>query len=175
MESPKAVANFFIKRSFDTGIELSPMKLLKLVYLAHGWHLGFFKEDLIDEPVEAWRYGPVVKSVYHQFKDYGDEKIDKFATQIEGLSKEMVSFKYVAPEVADNNKLKKLLNVIWESYKNHSGLQLSSITHQPGSPWDIVWNQQGGKDKKSAIIGNDIIKEYYIGRVAALPAPITFD
>ena len=46
-------------------IETTPMHVLKLVYLCHGWCLGFTGEALINEPVEAWTYGPVVPTVYH--------------------------------------------------------------------------------------------------------------
>ena len=36
------------------------MHAIKLVYLCHGWMLGIYGRSLIGEPVEAWRYGPVV-------------------------------------------------------------------------------------------------------------------
>ena len=30
------VSNFFINKSIEEGVELTPMKLLKLVYITHG-------------------------------------------------------------------------------------------------------------------------------------------
>jgi len=44
------------------------MKLQKLVYYAHGWHLALNNEPLIDEQVECWQYGPVISSLFHEFK-----------------------------------------------------------------------------------------------------------
>jgi uncharacterized phage-associated protein len=50
----KAVANEFLKLAEQDGVKLSPMKLLKLVYFAHGWHLALKGEPLLNERVEAW-------------------------------------------------------------------------------------------------------------------------
>jgi len=30
-----------------------------------------------------------------------------------------------------------------EKYGHLSGLQLSSLTHQPGAPWDVTWRAYG--------------------------------
>lgn len=58
------IANFFVKKAQEEQIPLTLMKIIKLVYIAHGWHLAHKKSPLISEPVEAWPYGPVVPSVY---------------------------------------------------------------------------------------------------------------
>ena len=145
------------------------MKLLKLVYLAHGWHLGFTEDDLISEAVEAWKYGPVVKSVYHEFKKYGDEKINQLASRLQVINSDEIIFKNIIPEVdRASSRTIKLLDLVWNSYNGYTGLELSSITHQPGSPWDIVYNQGGGKGRLSVPIPNDIIKDYYKDKVEKL-------
>ena len=36
------------------------MQVLKLVYYCHAWMLGLYGRPLIRQPIEAWRYGPVV-------------------------------------------------------------------------------------------------------------------
>jgi uncharacterized phage-associated protein len=64
------------------------------------------------------------------------------------------------PIVTDEGK-KAFLNKIWEVYGKFNGLQLSTLTHQPDTPWDIVWNKRGGKSKKAVIIPNDLIREHY--------------
>jgi len=77
MENSLAVANYFITKANDEGTELTPMKLIKLVYIAHGWHLGLKNESLIDEGVQAWKYGPVIKSVYDEFKGYKNGQVNR--------------------------------------------------------------------------------------------------
>lgn len=151
MENPISIANFFVNKSLFEGVELSPMKLLKLVYLSHGWNLGLKGEALLTEGVQAWKYGPVVKSVYDSFRKYKDGQINSLCLEIQTGT-------YILPESED---VISLLNKIWSVYKDYSGLELSTLTHEKDSPWDIVWNHEGGKNKMSAIIRNDLIAAYY--------------
>lgn len=145
-----AVANYFVSKSMETGKELTPMKLLKLVYLAHGWHLAITNSPLIGEAVEAWRYGPVVPSVYHAFKKYADKQITSMYTS------EPDKF-----PIINDDATTKILDKIWTVYEDFKGWNLSAMTHQPGSPWDKVWNAQNGKYQISIPIPNEVIKGYY--------------
>lgn len=155
MEKPLAVANYFIQKSIDTGGEITPMKLVKLVYLAHGWHLGLKEVPLISEPVEAWKYGPVVPSLYHEFKRYGNRKIESIELNED--------YEIVVPD-GDNEKF---LDKIWEVYGKFSGVELSTITHQKGSPWYTIWEEENGKNYHGVEIPNDVIKYYYQQKVKA--------
>ncbi len=157
MDSPIAIANFFIQKSFDTGKEITPMKVVKLVYISHGWSLGIVDEPLINERISAWKFGPVVESVYHEFKRYGSNQITSLGTEFSGL-------KVITPCV-DETKY-ELLNRIWEVYGDMDGIELSSLTHQKGTPWDIVYNQPGGS-KGNSPIPNDLIKQHYKDKIAA--------
>ena len=67
----KAVFNRFYNKAHSEGIPLTPMQAIKLVYFAHAWNLGFFQRPLIDEPVEAWKFGTVIPSLYQSLKIYG--------------------------------------------------------------------------------------------------------
>lgn len=161
MEQSKAIANYFIQKAFDTGKEITPMKVVKLVYISHGWHLGLNGSALIDERVEAWRYGPVVESVYHAVKQYGSEQIKSLLST---LNLSGLKFSATIPVVSED--IKPFLDKIWSVYCDYTGLQLSSLTHQKGTPWDIVWNEQGGKEKEHAPIPNDLIKKHYSEKLA---------
>ena len=74
-----AVANYFLRLGRDSGEEITPLKIQKLVYIAHGYHLAFTASDnspnglplVDDEFAEAWQYGPVFPSLYHHFKRFG--------------------------------------------------------------------------------------------------------
>jgi uncharacterized phage-associated protein len=156
MESPLAVANYFIQKSFETGVVLTPMKLVKLVYIAHGWYLGLTGEPLLSEQVQAWQYGPVVKSVYDEFKAYGSQPITSYGYAPRGDGE----YGLYVPIVSDG-KIKKFLDKVWDVYKGYTAIQLSSLTHQQNTPWDQVYNKMGGKYNKFAVIRDDIIKDHY--------------
>ncbi len=122
------------------------MKLLKLVYIAHGWHLGLTQTQLIDEDVEAWRYGPVIPSLYRSFKTYGNQPIP-------------------ATEVASNVQLSNpervypFLERVWNAYKDCTAIELSSMTHAKGTPWYQVWEVQSGKNYMGADISPQSIPQ----------------
>ena len=158
MENPLAIANYFVQKSIDTGQELTPLKLVKLVYISHGWYLAFTGVPLISEAVQAWKYGPVVQSVYTAFSKYGKDQISQPYNAF-GLNKEPITVK--------DPDLFRFLDKIWEVYKNHNGLQLSTLTHQPGTPWDIAWNKLNGKNRASAEISNELIKDHYKQKIDA--------
>jgi uncharacterized phage-associated protein len=131
------------------------MQLLKLVYIAHGWHRGYFDQNLIDDAVEAWRYGPVIPSIYRRVKKYGRHHISE---AIDGFDPE--------DEIENNpphKDTKALLDRVWEVYKNKDGIELSALTHEKGTPWDEVWSQpdQPGCFSMNKIIPNNIIDQYY--------------
>lgn len=155
----EVVANYFIQKSFDTGIALSQMKLLKLVYIAHGWHRGYFGKNLINDAVQAWRYGPVIPDLYRKIRHYGSSPID---APIDG---------YGLPGDQNNQlpdeKTLELLDRVWDSYKDFSAIQLSAMTHQAGTPWDEIWKSSGGDNYSGAIIPNDLIQEHYRKKIEA--------
>ena len=70
--SSEKIANFFLGLAQKEQVELTPLKLQKLLYFAHGWHLVLDSDGdpLLDEDIEAWKYGPVVPSIYHKFKEF---------------------------------------------------------------------------------------------------------
>jgi uncharacterized phage-associated protein len=148
MYNPITIANYFIKKSLETGVgDLTPMKLLKLVYISHGWYLGIAKKELINEGVQAWQYGPVIPSVYYSVKTWGKNCINQ---TINTLQNEIIS-------EAD----KQFLDRVWNVYVNYNGLQLSSLTHQEGTPWYTTYHENGGINRSSTLIPNNLIKQHY--------------
>lgn len=147
--SPIEVANWFIRHAEKNGERLDPMKLLKLVYLAHGWHLAVRDEPLINETVEAWQHGPVVPSVYHRFKQYGSRPIDRPAKEYRAHEGQLVEPMVVPGDAETTDVLER----VWQVYGPLSGLSLSALTHQPGSPWDEAWRDA---QRKGKVRGMDI-------------------
>ncbi len=153
----KEVANCFLSKYKKHGI--TPLKIQKLVYVAHGWHLALYNKPLVDdEYVEAWQYGPVFASLYHEFKYRGQLPIIEFATKVNidmnGTRTE------TTPYIPKSDKeTRKLIDRIWEVYKHYTGLQMSALCHQPGSPWEIARNEAPGR--RNAHVPDTKIMEHY--------------
>jgi len=141
-----AIANYFIslaKKSEDPALRqsLTPMKLQKLIYFAHGWHLALTGNPLIMEQIEAWKYGPVIPSIYHEFKACGNEPITELANIfVFGADDDILSGEMTTPMVENDPNTESFLNRIWEVYGKYTGIQLSNATHAPGTPWQATWD-----------------------------------
>ena len=156
----KAVANEFLHLAKDERRKVTPMQLLKLVYFAHGWYLALYGERLIDEQVEAWKYGPVVPSIYHEFKRFGNEPITEFATETKVTKRDGKGLILTLEEVRipdTDQRAKMLIKRVWDVYKGFSAIQLSRMTHEPGSPWA----ETPDKDIKGTDIDEHLIKQYF--------------
>jgi uncharacterized phage-associated protein len=145
----KQVANEFLTLARRDHVHLTPMQLQKLVYFAYGWYLAITGERLIDELVEAWQWGPVIPSLYHEFKVYGSDPI-------------IVPADFVFPPLASDDPEKdalarRVISKVWEIYGRYSGVQLSSMTHAANSPWAQTYQQ----DVKNKDIPDEVIRAYF--------------
>ena len=143
------LANNFIKASFEGRIEhLTPMKLQKLLYFTYGVYAAKTNQQLFSENFEAWQYGPVLSSVYHEFKSFGAEDIYRYATDAEGHA---YALKLDNPNY---NILQQVFNIICKKFSRISGLELSMLTHQKDTPW--------ANSYANGIISFEDIKDYFV-------------
>lgn len=155
MYSAKAVANFFLQKGDDDNIPISPMKILKLVYVAHGWYLAMVGKPLIKDKIEAWEYGPVIPELYHEFRHFG-------RGIIKGRAQERIipTISTIENQVSEVEfTTEQFLDAVWNAYKDFTAAQLSSMTHQPNTPWDIT--KRKSRSKRNPQISNKVIQEYY--------------
>jgi uncharacterized phage-associated protein len=165
----KAVTNYVLELADRDSDQVSPMRLQKLLYFSHGWHLGLGQGPLIDDRVEAWKWGPVIPSVYHEFKQFGTENINNshrwYTNEITSIEGRRITVQRMTPslDAREGNiaAAKAVVEKVWTVYKPFSAIQLSNITHQPGTPWDEVWNNQGGKGRRSTDIPDELIERYF--------------
>jgi len=155
--NPLEVANYFLELGRVDGIPIDPLKLQKLLYLAHGWHLATQGEPLLNEAIEAWPYGPVVPSVYHAFKHFGMKPITTRAGRFNGIDFTLAEF----PDGCEHQDARAVMKQVWETHKGMSGLALSALSHAPGSPWDTVAAEHGGTPR-NARISDDLIDRYFL-------------
>ena len=135
------VAMYILGQRHKRNQSTTPLDLIKLVYLSHGWYLGIYKTPLIEEHVKAWPYGPVVPIVYERFKSYKGNPID------------------IVPR--DNSdqlhpRQRGVIDATLEAYSDYDSWSLSAITHEPGTPWYQVHDQGFPQT-----IPNRIIQQHY--------------
>ena len=161
MYPAKAIANYFLNKSKQDSISLSPLKMIKLVYISHGWHLGFKNKPLIEEYVQAWDYGPVISELYHEFKIYGNQYILDYAKDYVEKGGRLVE---IEPQIEKiDSSTQNFLDDIWDIYKDYSVNELMDMTHQEGTPWAIAFSQES--IKRNPVISDQLIGEYYKGLI----------
>ena len=147
-----AVANHFLEKAKSNNDTLTPMQLIKLAYIAHGWMLGKHGSALLLEPVEAWQYGPVIPSIYQAVKNFRSSPVE----YIQGYSQ-------YAPIQFNQNEL-DVMDEVYKKYGKYDGIVLSNATHQPSSPWSQV-----PVHYPALPISNDLIEHYYRNNVVNKP------
>lgn len=135
----------------------TPMQVIKLAYIGHGYTLAIADTPLFNDRVEAWQYGPVIPTLYHALKQFGAMPIPHlYACHTPVNSPELETKK---DEIGNmlGEPIRKIVDKMLEIYGSFNGYELSDITHMDGSPW----NQYNRPKERHVEIPNHAIKEYY--------------
>ena len=161
MASSAAVANHLLDLAQSEGVSIDHMKLHKLVYIAHGWHLAVCGSPLIDDSIEAWQYGPVVPYLYRQFKECGHQPINTRATDYDPATGE-----FGVAKARFDDRTKEVMLRVWNAYKGLSAVELSTLTHQSGTPWHNIAGKLASEELKArkAPIHHQDIRAYYVAQ-----------
>ena len=158
------VANSFLAIAKSEKASLDPMKLQKLVYFSHGWHLGFGEGALCVEYAQAWRWGPVFPDLYHEVKVWGYRPILKPLRVF--VTTEYGDGRVEKPTIPRSDTFAtSLVARVWEVYGPFDGVELSEMTHEHGGPWQETRSKYG--DMKHAVIPDRLIKKYFAAKIPA--------
>lgn len=146
----KKIAKWFLSKE-----SMSPKKIQKLVYYAYSWYLTLMNDSveylnnkLFDEEIKAWVHGPVVNSIYQEYRDY--------------------KFNEVPKQEIDENEFDEdtldVLNQVWDVYGQYNANELESITHQE-EPWISARGGLSPLENGYDSIDDRIIFEYYLGQM----------
>lgn len=144
-------AYYLLKVAKEKSFSITNLQLQKLIYIANGYMLAINHEPLINEQPQAWKYGPVVHSIYRQFKNYSDSPI---TVNVDAIKQDNLS-----------SDAKEIIDAVVETYGSESAVDLVNLTHAPNTPWDEIWNKQKGCNKLFAEIPNDVIREHFLKAV----------
>ncbi|MFK4298465.1 putative phage-associated protein [Arthrobacter sp. GAS37] len=139
MTSVHDVAAYILAREGN----LSTMKLQKLCYYAQGWHLAWHGERLFDEPIKAWRMGPVCPALYRYHR--GQASVSDWPQG----SKELIS-----PSGAST------IDIVADFYQPFTGFDLGNRTHSE-RPWLEAWESAPPQHRGNAEISTETLREYF--------------
>ncbi len=139
MYSPAKIANSIIKLAKSHCIELDPLKLQKIIYFAHCRSLVDRNEILINEPFHAFSFGPLITSIYHEYKKYGNNPVDHFTSELVLDGDELTWKIFFVPD--DDKETHFILAQTFDKYSNHSGSDLAKMTHIKNGPWYNTYAQ----------------------------------
>jgi uncharacterized phage-associated protein len=129
---------------------LSNLRLQKLLYFVQGWSVAALGQPMFQERIEAWVKGPVVKDLYHHFKDYG--------------------YRGIPLEAADEPKNlraedRAFIRAVWEEYKGFSTTALVELVHKE-KPWLDARKGLAQDERSSREITCDAMKAWFEPQVA---------
>ena len=120
------IARYFLaKQDAEAGDTISNLKLQKLCYYAQGLAMATRGEPMFEEPVEAWLHGPVVPSLYRDYRDHGAAAIPAVTD---------LDLEHFDP--AD----RMILDDVHTYYGQFSGWRLRQMTHEE-APWREAYEE----------------------------------
>ena len=153
MRDSISIANYYIERASNEKKDITLLQLLKLVYIAHGYLLALLNQSFLNpkfDRVEAWKYGPVIPTVYHTFKHNARNPITQRGVVC--LFDDEYSFVYptISPEA------EPVLDFVWKRYGGLSAAELVNLTHSKGTPWAYCY-----KEGENVVILDSDTELYY--------------
>lgn len=152
MTKSLALANAFLAR-FADDVGIQHMKLQKLCYYAYGWWLTADEGPLLDKGPEVWKYGPVFNDLYNDLSAFGNRPIQEPQTSF---------FQEEDAPVIEGESQRKLVDWIWRKYGRFSAIELSEMTHKPGTPWHQLAVRYNYKVPSHLLIPDQMMKDYFL-------------
>lgn len=148
--SGNMLANSLLQLNFKFEIaNINHLKLQRLIYIAHGYHLAIHDKPLLNEKFKAWPYGPIHMDILNSFKEWGNDNIRNHAH-------EWINNKKIVEFIPENNeKIHDLIIYIKDKYGKLKIDELTSITNEKNGPWQIAYKERMHE------IPNELIKTYF--------------
>ena len=160
-----AVADHILVLAHQDGITLDPLQLNKLCYITQGFCLGKSKKPAFDNSIEAWKYGPVVKSVYNKFKQYRRCTITHLSDTTPLNDVRRCPTPEIHAESVDlSDHVTEAARQVVSKYGKYSGIKLLDMTHYEGTPWYAVYSPDSNN-----VIPKELIQKHYLDIVVTQP------
>ncbi|HEX7682331.1 MAG TPA: type II toxin-antitoxin system antitoxin SocA domain-containing protein [Trinickia sp.] len=137
--TPLQLAGDIVRRSGAKGRLLTNLSVQKLAYFCHGWHLALKEVPLVSERFAAWKFGPVLPSVYHKLKVFSSNPIPPGHPLVTMLA---CNLETDSASIVDR---------VLDLYGPYSGAQLVEMSHVQGGPWAAAWEVGASEIEDQAI------------------------
>lgn len=119
-------------------IKCTQLKLQKLVYLCFADYLCDTGKQLFTDKIYAFKYGPVVDTVYKRYKEYGYKPIEEDSTNID--SKNIFEMPAKSRILFAEDGTEKIISIekTLKKYGELTASQLVDLTHKENAPWSIT-------------------------------------
>lgn len=134
--------------------ECDHLMLEKLTYFCYADYLVSTGKKLFNDRILAYKYGPVVESIYSKFKRRGGDDLHDFTCKLSHFEKETQQSIRSRILFAEDG-LGKFISIArtLSRYGKLTPWQLVELTHQIDTPWQHT--------KQSAVIKDETILEYH--------------
>jgi len=152
MISPIYVANNMIRRSNEQGVNLTNLKLQKLMYILYAKYFVLAGSALFANRFEAWQYGPVLSDIYEVFKSEGANPIREYRPDANGR----------ILVVSETDVFGECFNFIWLNYAHKSASYLVDMTHgkvENPANRETAWKKAVNKNGLGAFLEDYEIKK----------------
>jgi len=135
------VAKYIVNYANNNHEGITHLQLQKILYYAQATFLVDHDKELFEEPIRAWKHGPVIRDVYTRYASWASLSISEIRKPNEKISKN------------DCSVLERVVDI----FICNTGWKLVEMTHKD-LPWLEVYN--GGKGKNNEIT-QQRISDYY--------------
>jgi len=125
----------------EAGDLISHLKLQKLLYYSQGFGLALLNRPVFEDKVVAWQHGPVVPTVWEEFKQYKHQAIPKPT----GFDRRIIP-----------DDVREVVNEVYVEYGQYSAWVLRDMTHEE-APWC--------KTPINGEISHAVMKDFFDDRV----------
>lgn len=139
-------------------LEMTSMRLQKLLYYAHGCHLASHGVPLFADRIEAWSNGPVVRAVFSEHRGWKTLRHPWPASGRGG------GFGELHPDEADT------LEMVQQALADFSGDDLVACTHRE-APWRDARRGVSEDAKSDAVISDESISGFFTAALMSRNEP----
>lgn len=136
------VADYAIRQAAKSSRFLTPSKIMRLVFIAHGMHLALAGQPLVHDQIDAWKTGPVIPVLHHEMVVFRNEPVDSLlyagtptdSNALDGFFHTLLS-----------DIERGIIEGVVKEYGDWTGSELAALCREPGSPWDECYTGEWGQ------------------------------